>query len=306
MDKRRTLDRPLTVPADNPPTVRKAKVVLQLGVACVTFSFTTFSATIVMRAWAAEDPTEIPFIYPYEGDTEAVIKSSVEVRPTEGGGDPKPGEETQPFLRVRVKKGNEAAYRKRAGQRKLLDVFNGKAGLQLNKDLDSGQFAVRWTKEDGQVAGAPFSNAVDPRIPKRTLAARWDQEPDKPNEIYKDCPIPLEATRVEVVLIYTDFFDGHASQAEDDADGHGNNRGDMPGIIGSWTGTRNEGRWVLTPHPGEILASGQEFFPTVGQKEAMATSVGNLLRNRTGYYLRKRTDADSAYNSGYDICVEQE
>ena len=61
--------------------------------------------------------------------------------------------------------------------------------------------------------------------------------------------MPEGAVSVSIVLLYTDILQGPAAETSSvQTTGHG----DLPAIIGSWTGKLQNGKWVFTTQPGDV------------------------------------------------------
>lgn len=252
-------------------------------VGALAVMLTIFSAPLA----AEEENTDIPFKYPFTETmgTDDVVISSVSVIPRkEGDPDPKPGE-TGAKLRVTVKegKGFAKAIVSEALYGTFFQVFDGSA--ERFADTDSGQTAVRWSKQGTADVGHDTNAKA---LGVRGKAADWPhQEGTKPNRlIYWETDIPTVADHVEVVLVYTDaLFDTNAQRRNNQKP---QRAGDVPIVIGSWSGDLQEdGKWKFTKNAGDLFVH-QDKYPTFAQISAFTTAAKGVVNTKTGYTLKER------------------
>lgn len=122
--------------------------------------------------------------------------------------------------------------------------------------------------------------------------------------------VPASAVGFNVVLIYTDVLDGTADKSAD-SNGIGNSEGDMPLVMGHWTGTLTNGdattivpcladMGVLSHISGSF--DSKKGYPTVAQKDEYTQYVMRLI-SATGNTLIPRTDASGGFDTGFDIQI---
>jgi hypothetical protein len=144
-------------------------------------------------------------------------------------------------------------------------------------DTDSVQVAVRWSsKANADVAHATNALAAGT---KRDKAADWVFGGKSPTQTATwTTAVPKDATHVEIVIIYTDTIYGI-----------GNTDGDLPLVIGSFSGDLAEDKWAVETNPDDLFKP-QKQQP---KKEAFAdllAATRKVLENRTGYELKARPE----------------
>jgi hypothetical protein len=224
----------------------------------------------------AVDSTDFPFKYPYASSTRKPdIISSVAA----GSGK----------LTVTITKGPNYHY-----GLDFLKVMDGTAMDEGNVDRDSAQCAVKWNTSGG-VTNSNCQQAGKPAANWRAAKSRNGED-----EVVWDTTVPANATSVTIVLIYTDILQGTPAQAED-----GNLKGDMPAIIGFWTGTRNAGgNWVFTAKPSAAVPRPTGKHPTVKEIAATVAQVKRVLKDDTGLVLKERTNPKFSTDTGFDIMTK--
>jgi hypothetical protein len=271
---------PPRVPDGRAPAHREAIAVFRWCHACVAALVAVFAGFAALPAYG---DAPIDYKYPF-GDsqgTEIAITSSVSVIPLkEGGGEPKPGE-TGAKLRVTLKE--RTGYEAASDGYDFFKVLDG--SYPVFKDTDSAQVAVRWSKQGTADLGHD-TNAKAGGL--RTSSADWTQgNVTKPNrDAYWETDIPTDATHVEVVLVYNDML--MDTNAERQNNTTAQTPGDMPGVIGSWSGDRQaDGTWTFTANNGDVFQH-QADYPTNAQVTAGITSAKNVVNTKTGYTLQER------------------
>ena len=188
--------------------------------------------------------------------------------------------------------------------------------MQINSGIRIPQFAVQWRNGSAEVAhfcNAGWLNRAYQGA--RARAAKWDGHGTGTSEyVSLDLPpYPENADHVTVVLVYTDYLDDTPAQFEqlgsDAAHQHGNGEGDMPGIIGYWTGCRDAKGWHLRKEVNKVLCYKPEqqkrIYPTAAQIEKTVDDTTKRLAE-IGYTLVSRptslafNDAVSALMKAYE------
>ena len=81
-------------------------------------------------------------------------------------------------------------------------------------------------------------------------------------------------------MIYTDgLYNTNALHSIEDYNG------DMPVVVASWTGTKNENGWTFTPNTTDIWKP-QAAYPSQTQIDDTIQRVKRTLYEKTGYTLR--------------------
>ena len=109
-----------------------------------------------------------------------------------------------------------------------------------------------------------------------------------------------------MLVIYTDVFEETAEMDEEyeKTDPNGRRKsGDMPLIIGAWTGYRgSDGNWTFEKDPRGLVISTYTQLPTLAEKKEMVIKVTNELKTRTGFNLVPRTPiGGNPHDTGFDI-----
>lgn len=217
-------------------------------------------------------------------------------------------------LRVRISTGPGYVRSTR-----LLALVDGSASSF--HDTDSAQAAIRWTK--GSAALQPASNCVvtnaRKQSPTRDIAADWTRGPvsrsadGKLLEVaYWDATIPPDARHVDVVLVFTDILP-YTFREHDDRTAKGRKRGDVPAVIGSWSGELVKGKWMLKINRSDLTppnrnSAGQKEYPTQSQIDGLVDQSRRIVKSRTGLMLVKRDFSQSSsgggdrkWDTGFDI-----
>lgn len=81
---------------------------------------------------------------------------------------------------------------------------------------------------------------------------------------------------LEVIVVYTDSIFGSAKTA-----------GDLPLVIGSFTGDLDRGVWKIKANPEDVFRP-QAEQPTGDKFAGLLKNTNDKLRDKTGYELRSR------------------
>lgn len=217
-------------------------------------------------------------------------------------------------LRVRVSTGPGYVRSTR-----LLALVDGSASGY--HDTDSAQAAIRWTKDSAALR--PASNCVitnaREQSPTRDIAADWTRGGVSRNAdgkllevVYWDAPIPPDARHVDVLLVFTDILP-YTPREHDDRTARGRKFGDVPAVIGSWSGELVNGKWMLTINRSDLTppnrnSTGQKEYPTQSQIDSLVVLSQRIVKSRTGLMLVKRDfsqlssrGGDRKCDTGFDI-----
>jgi hypothetical protein len=226
----------------------------------------------------------IEFKYPYRESKFPAIKSGVSTgQRKEGNGDPKKGELIS-VLTVTIKK-----------ERGYSGGTNYPFGSVLrgidpdHNDTDSAQVAVRWSNQGNPDVGHD-TNARARGV--RPQSADWPDEKNigmKDHAVSWDTPIPANATKVEIVILYTDMLS--SSNIFRANNKNPQDKGDVPGIIGSWTGKKQDnGKWEFTANNGDIYPQ-KSVYPTNEEVVQSVKEAKDALLAKTGYKLVERPES---------------
>jgi GT2 family glycosyltransferase len=165
------------------------------------------------------------------------------------------------------------------------------------KDTDSAQFAVQW--KNGNTEVGHYCNAVWLNTAyqgTRTKSALWTAGGAGASEFASQDvpPYPENADHVTVVLLHTDIFYNTPDDFDEEGTApnlRGNGFGDMPAIIGYWTGCRDANGWHLVSEFSKVLCYSHQqqmrFNPLaawiVNTTGGTITTLGEI-----GYTLARR------------------
>jgi len=217
-------------------------------------------------------------------------------------------------LRVRISTGPGYVRSTR-----LLALVDGSASSF--HDTDSAQAAIRWTNDSAALQ--PASNWVvtnaRKQSPTRDIAADWTRGNVSRNAdgkllevAYWDATIPPDARHVDVVLVFTDILP-YTFRDHDDRTAKGRKRGDAPAVIGSWSGERVNGKWMLKINRSDLTppnrsSAGQKEYPTQSQIDNLVFQSQRIVKSRTSLTLVKRdfsqfssNGGDRKWDTGFDI-----
>ena len=171
----------------------------------------------------------------------------------------------------------------------LLALVNGSASTM--HDTDSAQAAIRWTQDAaGKIpcSGGVATNA-QPQDPLRTKAADWIQGSKARGangklleDVHWDTPIPPDARHVNIVLVFTDLL-VYTFHDHDDSTPQGRRRGDVPAVIGSWSGDLVDGTFRFKVNradlaPANFNAAGEREYPLKSQIDRMTTLAQQVVK----------------------------
>ena len=190
-------------------------------------------------------------------------------------------------------------------------VITGKCpGLKYgDADADSVQWAMRWLDKDGKELKRETNSYTLAERKKTDAAARWYEVTpgDMNSDVYSGSVIPPGARYVQVLVIYTDVFpetDARDRLCEKDEPNSRRSMGDMPLIIGAWTGYLGpDQEWTFERDPHELVTKKSTEVPTLTEKDQMTERVTTQLRNLTGFELERRSPSPggSQADTGFDI-----
>ena len=145
----------------------------------------------------------------------------------------------------------------------------------------------------------------------RAAAWTYTAGADESEQVSTVFSINPNATTVQVVVAYTDCLEGTPAEAKKNAQGDPNKstlgKGDLPLIVGSWTGTLDPAtnKWTFTVNTVQIsqiqMAMGaryQKRKPTLGELDTW-TGWATTAVAQTGCNLKIRNRGGS--NTGFDI-----
>src|SRR5205823_4922817 len=149
------------------------------------------------------------------------------------------------------------------------------------KDTDSMQVAVRWGNADNKDLGHD-TNAIS-ADKAREKGAEWKFGGKAPKETaeWTAKKIPDEATRVDIIIIYTDTLINTPGNTAGGAD--------LPLIIGSFTLERKDkdSPWTIKSNPDDVFKP-QKTKPDPADYEKLIKQTQDKLKEKTGYELRAR------------------
>jgi RHS repeat-associated protein len=168
----------------------------------------------------------------------------------------------------------------------IFNFYNIVEGSPNNfKDTDSAQVAVRWTNKEGKEVGYRTNASLSTMARGTGDAAEWTRgTAEAPNRrVAWNSRVPDGATHVEVLVIYTDILYGTPHDAQNK-----NGNGDLPAIIGSWTGDWTDKKgWKLVANSDELFKP-LEGYPNVEDYAKVIAQVRKTLKDKTGYNLVAR------------------
>ncbi len=178
-------------------------------------------------------------------------------------------------------------------------------------DTDSAQAAVRWFCPGQKIVVS--TNALA-QTNTRSRGANWThgQIRERAGKVvhedaYWPTPVPPNANHCEIVLVWTDaLFMTNAQHGDSNANSR--QLGDVPLVIGSWSGTKDSaGNWTFTLNSGDLtganIVNGQKEYPTMALIQATAAASQRVVKSRTGCTLQARTFGGSPAmpDTGFDI-----
>jgi hypothetical protein len=147
------------------------------------------------------------------------------------------------------------------------------AGVQTNArpQSENCEVAADWIKDE---------SIRDPETGKLIERAHWSTE------------VPVNAKYVQIVLIYTDVLYG-PNKTRRPGDPTTNKWGDVPAIIGSWSGTLVNGQWVFRVNqndlsPPNVDGQGKRVYPTDAQIADYVARARAVMKKRTGASIEPR------------------
>jgi hypothetical protein len=232
-------------------------------------------------AWAAENASEtcnapannsasidVPHVFRYDAERETGLEPVFTLSTTIADGQ----------LVIKVVEGKAFAKESTNKGYPFSSVVSGAAKSKDDfHDTDSVQVAVRWSsKTNADVAHA--TNAL-PAGTKRDKAADWVFGGKSPTQTATwTTAVPKDATHVEIVIIYTDTIYGI-----------GNTDGDLPLVIGSFSGDLAEDKWTVKTNPDDLFKP-QKQQPKKETFADLLAATRKVLENRTGYELKARPE----------------
>jgi hypothetical protein len=216
--------------------------------------------------------TEVPHIYKYDKARGVGTDPVFKLQPQIDGNN----------LTIKVEEGK--AFKKEATDKRFPwgAVLSGlHTGDNAHyKDTDSMQVAVRWGNADKKDLGhATNAQSADKA---RAKGAEW-KFGGKPGAQTAEwsTKIPDEATRVDIIIIYTDTLFNTP----------GNGGGDLPIIIGSYTLERKDAKtpWTIKSNPDDLFKP-QKTAPDPKDYDKIIKDTQDKLKEKTGYELRARPE----------------
>jgi RHS repeat-associated protein len=195
-------------------------------------------------------------------------------------------------LTIKVYEGEK--FKDAAGEYKFYAVMG--ADPNRNEDTDSVQVAVRWTdnawNDVGHATNAKPANKR--RGTGKNAAAEWERsdEPEGSQWVSWTRQVPKGATHLEIVVVATDVL----MQPPFDTTKN-NHYGDLPAVIGSFSGDLIAGEWQIKANPGDVIQPwpGKDVIhkrggpkPVQAEYAGILDRVNTLLRANTGYSLKAR------------------
>ena len=179
-----------------------------------------------------------------------------------------------------------------------------------HEDKDSAQVAVRY--DLGYPSSANKRNNVKYNAAGRGVGATWNwtdatHGPNGP--CCYDFDIPKGASRVNIVLVYTDIVHGHDADQPDEL------ARDIAAVLGAWAGKKDpvDGLWsfsgltraVPLPATGIDDIDEPHGLPSQQQRDSQMTQINRILSNLTNHVILPRILVPR-YDSGYDIYDQEE
>jgi hypothetical protein len=163
------------------------------------------------------------------------------------------------------------------------NIINGQLGE--GGDTDSAQVAVLWTNNDNKYVGDAANATFTGMARGKKGAAKWtiDKQEGKnqPGEVSWQTEVPKGATHMLVVVVYTDILFGTPAQANAV-------QGDLPAVIGSWSGNLKNGNWNITINAGDLFQP-LDGYPSIASRPGLLQKARSAV-TKTGYNLVARPD----------------
>jgi hypothetical protein len=188
-------------------------------------------------------------------------------------------------LTIKVQEGEKFAAHKPRGST-FYSIMGG--GEDDTEDTDSAQVAVRFTDKGGKDVGHATNAkpAEKARGNGPNAAADWTRgkEPNGKESVSWQKEVPEGATHLEVVVMYTDVLYQPPDLATPT-----NSQGDLPVIIGSFSGDLIGGKWQIKANPGDVIQQ-RDGQPKLPEYAGILEGAQKILKEKTGYSLKARPE----------------